>query len=105
MKDLVFSGRELSNSSTETIQGEGQNRFNELTLYKTDGGKYIYCNEFITRWQGEKGRTTAQVYDSAEELVNDLTDGDYISDAKKELIIDAASEDVTFDGLIDEVID
>jgi len=105
-KDLVFEGVELAESSNRRFEGPGQNRYTTLTLYKTKGGKYVLLDEYRTHWQGEDDRITAEVYDTVDDLLEELIgpDGE-VSEMKKELIRSAAAEDEAFQGVLDERID
>jgi hypothetical protein len=106
MKDLVFKGVELGSASSRTINGPGQNRYSNLSLYKTEGGKYVFHNEYITHWQGESDTSEAEVFDTAEDLINDLIgpDGE-VSELRKELIEEAAKHDDAFKGVLVERIE
>jgi hypothetical protein len=106
MKDLVFEGWELAESSNRKFEGPGQNRYTTLTLYKSRAGKYVLLDEYKTHWQGEDDRTDAAVYDTIEDLLADLIGDDgAVSEMRKELIKGAAAEDENFQGVLIERID
>lgn len=106
MKDLVFKGLELGSACSRTINGPGQNRFSTLTIYRTAGGKYVYHNEYTTHWQGESGSSEAEVYDTAEDLLDDLIGANgEVSELEKKLIKDASAEDEAFIGVLAERIE
>jgi hypothetical protein len=106
MKDLVFKGLELGSACSRTINGPGQNRYSTLTIYRTGGGKYVYHDEYTTHWQGESGASEAEVYDTAEDLINDLIGADgEVSELKKDLIKSASAEDEAFIGILEERIE
>lgn len=68
-RDLLFSGTMLGHADGRTVSGPGQNRWSEVWLYRTDSGKYVWEHKYNSQWEGESGSHTANVYDSAEELI------------------------------------
>lgn len=105
-KDLEFEGVLLASTSTQEHQGPNNTRWNEAALYKTKGGKYVLHREYITRWQGEDGDETAEVYDTVEDLVANITDADGgISNMYKQLVEEAAEDDDAFKGVMVERIE
>jgi len=106
MKDLVFKGVELGSACSRAINGPGQNRYSTLTIYRTAGGKYVFHNEYTTHWQGESDTSEAEVYDTAEDLINELIGpGGDVSELRKELIEEAGAEDEAFVGVLVERIE
>lgn len=59
-KNLAFTGFKLESVSTWESNGPHNNRWNDLTMYNTIGGKYILQDEYTTQWQGESN--TSKVY-------------------------------------------
>jgi hypothetical protein len=73
---LAFTGTLVAEASSKSHQGPLQNRWHEVAVYQTKGGKWVGVVTFRTVWQGENDRHTAQVADSADELVDLLTNYD-----------------------------
>jgi hypothetical protein len=67
--DLAFQGEEIASASTRWVRGQQQNRWHELTLYQTTGGKFVAAREYITQWQGESGETEARVCESEADVI------------------------------------
>lgn len=57
---LEFTGELLASS---TSGGRDANRWHELRLYQTKGGKLVLAIEYRTRWEGEKDHFHAVVTD------------------------------------------
>ncbi len=70
---LAFTGELLAESSSKQHQGPLQNRWHELAVYRTAGGKFVAAVTFRTVWQGESDRHTAEHADTPAELVDALT--------------------------------
>ena len=84
MKDLVFTGEEIASASNKWINGQDQSRWEDLTLYRTTGGKYVLQREYCTQWQGESGSDDAEIFDNVAELNEHFRAG--ISNIEYELI-------------------
>ncbi len=70
---LAFTGELLAQVSSKQHQGPLQNRWHELAVYRTAGGKFVGAVTFRTVWQGESDRHTAEHADTPAELVDALT--------------------------------
>ena len=90
--DLAFTGEEIASSTNQSHQGDRQNRFTTLTLYRTESGKFVLHIEYETHWQGEKNESEALVFDSLEAVKDKITDKDYIDDYEKEFLKSAGIE-------------
>lgn len=66
---LAFVGELVAESDSKAHQGPGQNRWHELAVYRTAGGKWVASITFRTVWQGESDRHTAEVADTPAALV------------------------------------
>lgn len=77
---LAFTGELLAESDSKQHQGPLQNRWHELAVYRTAGGKYVGAVRFRTIWQGEHDRHTAAIADTPAELVRLLSDYDPTSE-------------------------
>jgi hypothetical protein len=70
-RDLVFTGEIIASasSSPETSRSDfsgSTGRWTELTLYKTQGGKYVCESIGRTQWQGEHDRHKGAVCETPE---------------------------------------
>lgn len=69
---LKFKGEKLSEQDSKSHQGPRQNRWHELALYRTDGGKLVAAVGFKTIWQREEDRETVFVCDNEKALIDSL---------------------------------
>ncbi len=69
---LAFTGECLGRSNGDNRGGREQNRYHNIAVYRTQGGKWVLYVEYCTHWQGEEGRDTASVHDTAEGLCDGL---------------------------------
>lgn len=51
---LAFRGEEIATANSRDLQGDGQNRWHEVTVYRTAGGRHVVAIEYHTQWQGER---------------------------------------------------
>ena len=66
--DVEFVGEQIAFSSSKTIDGARSQRWHELRLFKTEGGKYVCQQVGRTIWQGETDRFSVAVCDTDEEV-------------------------------------
>ena len=95
---MKFTGRKIAFASTKTVRGEGQNRWTEVAIYRTKGGKWIGYIGSITCWQGEFDHYKATSCDSPQSLIDWLRD-DYngtLGRASQEACEEAAKADAEF---------
>ena len=105
-KNLVFEGEKVAFVSNKWINGQDQSRWNELTLYRTKGGKYVLKRKYVTCWQGESGSLEADIYDNVSDLVNTFGGGgSAFTVLEKELMEEAAVMDETIQAEITEAVD
>ena len=88
--NVRFSGWRIADQSSLEPQGDRQNRWTELRLYLTPGGKLICKEVGMTCWQGERERHTVYVCDTPEELIEKLGLGWLSKDLYDEAGIDHA---------------
>ena len=82
-RDITFTGERIGFGTSRTPYKD--DRWTELSLYKTKGGKFV-CSEIgYTKWQGEQTRYKAEVCETTEEVVEFFGHG-WVS---KELYSDA----------------
>lgn len=95
---LRFKGALLAKADNRNHQGERQNRWTVLALYRTAGGKYVITRDHRTCWQGETDRTAADAVATAEEVIAWLrADNDgFLGAVSQELLEKAAAADPAF---------
>jgi hypothetical protein len=97
-RDVRFEGWLLAEVDNETLRGERQWRWTELSLYKTKGGKFVLAIDGITQWQG-KDSHDVYICDSEKAVITALTEHFCaLEDLAKELLAKAgieAIEDIT----------
>ena len=57
---LTFRGALIAESDGERQYGREQDRWHELAIYRTAGGKYVAVIRYRTRWQGEADHDEAE---------------------------------------------
>lgn len=99
LKDLRFGGVIIAEANNRWLAGRQQNRWHELTLYRTAAGNYVLHELYITQWQGELCASNAYVYDNADAVIEKTTDTEGgISALGKTLLKEAAKTDPAFAG-------
>jgi hypothetical protein len=58
---LSFEGALIAENEGKWAAGKEQNRWHDLRLYRTSGGKYVLQIEYCTQWQGELSYAQAEV--------------------------------------------
>ena len=104
-RDLSFTGQLLAEVSSRWVAGQGQSRWTELKLYKTDKGQYVLNTEHISQWQGEDYRSEIDIFCFAVEVIEAAFDihGE-MSNMDKELLQEAAKSDAAFqDAWVEEL--
>jgi hypothetical protein len=71
-RQLQFTGEEIATATTRETEGYCENRWWELTLYRTDSGRLVGSVAYRTSWRGEHDTDTAYVCDTAQELAETL---------------------------------
>ena len=66
--DVKFNGKRLAFVSSKDPY-RNANRWTELRLYKTAGGKFVCQIAGLTRWQGERNRYLTQVCETEKEVI------------------------------------
>jgi hypothetical protein len=89
-KEVKFTGRELAcHNSYHGETSSGDDRGMTHTLYKTEKGKYLLHTDEWSRWDGEAGHKSYEIYDSLEEIEEPAG---LVQEAKKVLGLDPAEE-------------
>lgn len=79
---LKFRGELVAWSDGSRQGGREQNRWHELAVYRTAGGKFVVSVEYHTRWQGEQGHEVAAVVDGPADVVRKLAEYDPAEDVQ-----------------------
>ena len=105
---IVFTGEKIGHGTTRTVSGSGQNRWTDVDIYRTQGGKYIASIARMTIWEGESNRRTATSKPTAAEIIQwlkDDTESETLGDASQEAVEDAVKVDEGFQSTWIEVIE
>lgn len=71
-RDIKFIGHIIADVSSHTTNGPSQNRWTEITIYRTKGGKIIVQIVGRTQWQGESDRHEVSVCETEAEVIKAL---------------------------------
>jgi hypothetical protein len=105
-RNVRFTGEEIACASGKWAAGREQNRYTRLTLFRTDGGKYVLYDEYITQWQGEFCSDKVFILDSAAAIYDHLLGEDgSLGRLDKELLEKAAKNDDALKELLVENIE
>jgi hypothetical protein len=105
-KTVRFTGQEIASASGRRVAGREQNRWTDLTLYRTKGGRYILDIDYTTQWEGEQCSQQIHVCNSAAAVVDQLTDEQgELGRLDTELLQRAAENDPAFDAANTELVD
>ena len=70
---ISFTGELLAAADNRVNRdGNRANRWTEIEIYRTKGGKYVASIERKTCWQGEEDNTTADSFVAAAEVIEFL---------------------------------
>lgn len=87
---LTFSGEKIASVSSYTTSNATRWRWTELTLYRTQGGRYVCEQVGRTRWQGEHTRHAATIADDTAGVIEFFGHGWLAKDLYDEAHIDAS---------------
>jgi hypothetical protein len=96
-RDLKFTGDIIADVSSHSYQGPNQNRWTEITVYRTKGGKYVVSSIGRTCWQGEHDRHDATLCDTPEAVLDALRQDGYLSWIAKEALDELQTDDAFAD--------
>lgn len=104
---LRFTGCKIAHADNRAHQGERQNRWTVLDLYKTKGGKYVIERTHRTCWQGESDRSAAESFATAKEVIVWLTDDNdgELGGVSQELLAKISKEDPNFEAAYVEEVE
>ena len=109
---LRFSGELLAEADGYRVRGREQNRWHELAVYKTPGGKWVVRIAFRTQWQGELDYDHAEIVTEASAVedafathqinyIRGFPDGPSHVDRQRKLLADIQSR---YDALVSEIL-
>jgi hypothetical protein len=75
-RDVKFAGYVMADVTSHSNQGPSQNRWTEISIYRTRGGKYIVQIVGLTCYQGESNRYEVTVCATEDEVVKALEGGE-----------------------------
>jgi len=94
---LKFSGQEITSASNSVAHGQQQNRWTEVSIYRTRGGKIVLKVTHRTIWQGESNHTLATSVATAAEAIEWLKlDDGRIGGVAQEALHNASKSDPEF---------
>ena len=95
---LRFTGTKIGSGDTQIEGGNRANRWTEVNIYVTRGGKYIAHVGYRTCWQGEHGSDNARSFATPTELIGWLRSDNEgrLGRASQEACEDAAKNDDAF---------
>ena len=94
---LSFTGEQIASASSRAVSGADQNRWIEVLIFKTKGGKYVGHVKRLTRWEGERDTSAAASYPAAADLIEWLKEGEStLGRISQEAVEEAAKTDPAF---------
>lgn len=73
---VVFEGSVVARSTGRRLGGKDHNRYHDITIYKTVGGRHVVHIEYITQWEGELNFSDVEVVDEPVEVTAFLQEYD-----------------------------
>lgn len=71
-RPLQFTGEIIAEAGGRLHAGQEQNRWHEIRVYRTVGGKYVLAVEYCTCWQGEDGHHHSSVHDTTADVAEEI---------------------------------
>lgn len=104
---IVFTGEHIGGGSSHSHQGPNQNRWTEVNIYRTKGGRYVWSLAHRTIWEGESNSYSGGSCATAAEVVEELKygrDDTKLGSVSEEAVIEATKNDPAFAALwVEEV--
>ena len=91
-RDLRFEGELLAEVSDREHSGPKSNRWTEVRIYRTGGGRYVVATTNRTQWQGEWDKHDATVCETLGEVMDALTDDQGVLGRAEKEALQAACE-------------
>jgi hypothetical protein len=85
--DLRFRGELLGEASSHSYQGPRQNRWHEVSVYRTTSGRYLAHVVYSTQWQGESGSRSVEVATTPRALLDLFAEPDVVDLVKDALAV------------------
>lgn len=112
---LAFDGETLADASSKWTNGRENNRWHEVAVYRTVGGRYVVAVTYQTQWQGEQdyhwvveasepsevSATLAEFGDQITEPVKGYPVGSAYAERQARLMSDLRQR---YDSLVSEVL-
>ena len=74
---IAFTGEQIASADNRVgNDGNRANRWTEVSIYRTKGGKFIAALTRLTCWQGESDRRAAASFATAAEVIEWLKEGE-----------------------------
>lgn len=103
---LTFTGELIGEGSNAIDNGNHANRWTDVAIYKTQGGKYVAAIDRHTQWAGEKSRSSVQHFTSPKDVIKWLKEGeDHLGGVSQEAVEEACNSDPAFKEAWVEVIE
>lgn len=104
---IVFTGEHIGGGSSHSHQGPNQNRWTEVNIYRTKGGRYVWSLAHRTIWQGESDSWSAGSCATAAEVIEALKgdrEGGKLGSVSERAVVRATENDEAFAALwVEEV--
>ena len=89
---IAFTGEKIGYGSNEIQNGNRANRWTEVAIWKTKGGRYIAHVERYTCWQGESGSSDGTSCGTVAEVIAALRNEDGLLGVVSQKAVEQASE-------------
>ena len=88
---IAFTGEVIGSGSNSIQGGNRANRWTEVEIYRTKGGRFVVTLSRFTCWQGESDRHSAKSCATAAEVIDWLKEGESeLGSVSQEAVEDAA---------------
>ncbi len=93
---LKFKGEKIGFGSD---RNHNSNRWNEVSLYQTAGGRFVAVRKYFSQWEGEKNFVSAEPFSCVSDLISWLEkERDGLGSVEQEAIESAAKVSSVFDS-------
>ena len=94
---IAFTGERIASASNEINSNGRANRWTEVKIYRSKGGKFIATLSRLTCWQGESDRHSAASFATAAEVIEWLKEGESgLGSVSQEAVEEAAEASPEF---------
>jgi len=103
---IAFNGEKIGSGDNRIISGNSANRWTEVAIYRTAGGRYVVSLARFTCWQGESDHHAATSKATSDEIIEWLKEGeDSLGSVSQEAVEEAAGNDTGFAQVWVETVD